>query len=87
MVVEPVEDLNIGAVGQGPVGEVGLPALVGLGCDEVVVRGAGPLPGFGDDQAREVQDAPDRGGRWSPVAEFDSGFLERGSTASRPPSR
>ena len=31
VVVEPVEDLDVGAVGQAPVGEVGLPALVGLG--------------------------------------------------------
>lgn len=31
MVIEPVEDLDVTAVGQGPVGEVGLPTLVGLG--------------------------------------------------------
>jgi hypothetical protein len=29
VVVEPGEDLGVGAVGEGPVGEVGLPALVG----------------------------------------------------------
>jgi hypothetical protein len=28
MVIEPVEDLDVAAVGQGPVGEVWLPALV-----------------------------------------------------------
>jgi hypothetical protein len=30
MVVDPVEDLDVGVIGQPPVGEVGLPALVGL---------------------------------------------------------
>ena len=30
VIVEPVEDFDVGAVGQGPVGEVGLPGLVGL---------------------------------------------------------
>ena len=30
MVVEPVDDFHAGAVGALPVGEVGLPALVGL---------------------------------------------------------
>lgn len=31
VVVEPVQDLHVGAVGEAPVGEVGLPGLVGLG--------------------------------------------------------
>ena len=30
VVVEPVEDLGVGAIGQGPMGEIGLPAFVGL---------------------------------------------------------
>ena len=31
-VIEPGDDLGVGALAQGPVGEVGLPGLVGLGC-------------------------------------------------------
>lgn len=63
VVVEPVEDLDIGAVGQPPVGEVGLPALVGLGGFELSVGGAGSFPRFGDDQAGLVEDPADCGGR------------------------
>ncbi len=47
VVIEPVEDLHVGAVGQVPMGEVGLPAFVGLcGC-EASVGGPWPLAGFG----------------------------------------
>ena len=34
MVVEPFEDLDVGALGEVPLGEFGLPALVGLGALE-----------------------------------------------------
>ena len=68
VVVEPVEDLDVGAVGEAPVGEVGLPALVGLGGVEAAVGGAGSFAWLGDDQAGGVQDAADRGGRRRPVA-------------------
>jgi hypothetical protein len=70
VVVEPVEDLRVGAVGQAPVGEVRLPALVGLGCLEASVGGAGAFAGFGLDQAGGVQDASDGGGRRCGVTAF-----------------
>ena len=63
VVVEPVDDLRAGAAGQRPVGEVGLPALVGHGRFEPEVGGAGPLAGLGGDQAGGVQDPADRRGR------------------------
>ncbi len=63
VVVEPVQDLDVGAVGEAPVGEVGLPGLVGLRGFEPEVGRPGSLPWFRDDQAGGVQDASDRGGR------------------------
>ena len=63
VVVEPVDDLRAGAAGQRPVGEIGLPALVGQGRFEPEVGGAGPLAGLGGDQAGGVQDPADRRGR------------------------
>jgi len=66
VIVEPVEDLDVGAVAKAPVGEVGLPALVGLGGEEALVGGPGSFPGFGGDQPGGVQDPADgRGRRWS----------------------
>ena len=41
VVVEPVEDLDVGAVGEAPVGEVGLPELVRLVRLEADYRGRG----------------------------------------------
>ena len=41
VVVEPVQDLDVGAIGEAPVGEVRLPGLVGLGGFEPDVGGAG----------------------------------------------
>jgi len=70
VVVEPVEDFYVGAVGQVPVGEVGLPAFVGLGGLEPVVGGARSLSGLGDDQGSGVQDAADGRGRGCAVALF-----------------
>lgn len=61
VVVEPVEDLHVGAVGQAPVGEVGLPALVGLGGFEAPIGGAGSFPWFGNNEVSAVQDPADRG--------------------------
>jgi hypothetical protein len=63
VVVEPVDDLRVGAAGQGPVGEIGLPALAGLGGGEAQAGGAGPLTGLRGDQAGGVQDPADRRGR------------------------
>jgi hypothetical protein len=62
VIIEPVEYLDVAAVGQVPVGEVRLPALVGLGCLEAVVGAARPLLRLGCDQAGSVQDPSDRGG-------------------------
>jgi hypothetical protein len=57
VVVEPVEDLGVGAVGQSPVGEVGLPAFVGLFGGEANVGAFGALAWLGVDQAVVMQDA------------------------------
>jgi hypothetical protein len=38
-----VEDLDVAAIGEGPVGDVGLPALVGLGGFEADVAALGSL--------------------------------------------
>ena len=60
MVVDEVQDLHTGAVGQGPVGEVGLPHLIGLGGGEAALRGMGPLMRFRDHGACGAQDPVDR---------------------------
>lgn len=62
VVVEPVQDLDVGAVAQVPVGEVGLPGLVresGFETDERVLR---PFAGFRSDEAGVMQDASNCGG-------------------------
>ena len=63
VVVEPRADLDLGPVGQAPVGDVGLPQLVGRRGLEAEPRAARPLARLGDDQARRVEDAPDGRGR------------------------
>ena len=68
VVIEPVDDLHTGAVGELPVGEVGLPAFVGLVGLESAVGAFGPLLRFGGDQAGGGEDAADRGERWWPQA-------------------
>jgi hypothetical protein len=50
VVVDPAEDLDVDAVGEAPVGEVGLPGLVGLLGLEADVGRAGLLAGFGHDE-------------------------------------
>ena len=55
VVIEPAEDLHMGAVGQPPVGEVGLPALIGLLGGEPDVGGFGPLLRGGGDQTGRAQ--------------------------------
>ncbi len=60
VVVEPGQDLDLGAVGEGPVGEVGLPALVGQVGFEVEVGGLWPFLRLGLDEAGAFQSAPDR---------------------------
>ena len=68
VVIEPVQDLDIGAIGERPVGEVGLPALVGLGRCEAAVGGPWSFAGLGNDEPGGVQDASDGRGRGRPVA-------------------
>jgi hypothetical protein len=70
VVVEDVQDLHIGAAGQAPVGDVGLPAFVGLLGGEAGVGGFGPLVRLRGDEPAGGQDAPDRAhrGRLSLVA-------------------
>ncbi len=63
MVVEPVQDLDLGPVGQAPVGEVGLPQLVGRGGLEPDPGAARALTRLGDDEPCRVEDAPDGRGR------------------------
>ena len=49
VVVEPVEDLDVGAIGKPPVGEVGLPAFIWLLGGKADVGGLRPfLRGRGD---------------------------------------
>ena len=62
MVVEPVEDFGVAAVGQCPMGEVGLPAFIGLFGGEAAIGAAGPFTGLWGDQAVVMQDAADRRG-------------------------
>ncbi len=63
VVVEPVADLGIGAVGQRPVGDVGLPPFVGLGGLEPDVAALGALVRLRGDEAAGGEDPPDGGDR------------------------
>ena len=68
MVVDKVQDLDRGAVGQVPVGGVGLPAFVGQRGLEADEGGARSLVGLWGDQAMPTEDAPNgaaRGRRFS----------------------
>lgn len=69
MVIQPAQDLGVGAIGQGPVGEIGLPALVGLVGLEPAQAAVGTLSGFRGDQAGVGEDPADcRGRGWSRVS-------------------
>lgn len=63
MVIEEVQDLGVRAVGQGPVGEVGLPGFVRLVRFEAVQRGFRALLRFRGDQPVAVQDPANCGSR------------------------
>ena len=65
VVVEPVEDFGISAISQSPVGEIGLPALVGLVGGKAAVGAFRAFAWLRGDQAVMAQDAADgRGGRY-----------------------
>ena len=57
VVVEPVQDLGVGAICQRPVGEVRLSAFVGLGCFEPFQGTLGPFLRLRRHQAGVGQDA------------------------------
>ena len=63
VIIEPVQDLDIGPVRQAPVDEVRLPHLVRLRHLKPRVGGPWALSGLRGDQPDPVQDPPDRGGR------------------------
>ncbi len=73
VVVDEVEDLGGRSVGEAPVGDVGLPALVGQVGFEAFPAGAGPLLGLWGDEAAAFQDAPDGGDsrRLAPTSSSD----------------
>jgi hypothetical protein len=60
VVVDDVADLDAGAVGEGPVSDVGLPAFVGLFGGEADEGALGPLVGLRGDEPAGSQDPPDR---------------------------
>ncbi|MDF2745952.1 MAG: hypothetical protein K0S98_236 [Propionibacteriaceae bacterium] len=62
VVVEPVDDLHAGAVGYLPVGEIRLPALVGLVGLESTIGAFGSLLRFRADQPRGGENTTDGGG-------------------------
>ena len=62
VVVDPVQDLDVGPVGEDPVGSVGLPALVGHRGFEPDERAPRSLLGLRGDEAPAGQDPPDRRG-------------------------
>jgi hypothetical protein len=59
MVVDEVQHLDVAAVGQRPVGGVGLPALVGQLGAETYIGAPGPFLGLGDDKTSPGQHPPD----------------------------
>ena len=63
VIVEPGADLDLAPVGQAPVGEIGLPDLVGRGGLEPDPGTARALARLGHDETGGVQDPPDRRAR------------------------
>jgi hypothetical protein len=66
VIIEPVEDLDVAAVGQGPVGEIGLPAFIGLLGLETDVGAFGPFTRLRGDQDVVVRGAGCAGSSTSP---------------------
>jgi hypothetical protein len=60
VVVDDVEDLDEGPVGDADMGHVGLPAFVGEIGDEADIGAARPFVWLGSDEPSSVEDAPDR---------------------------
>jgi len=60
VVVDLVQDLDLGPIAEGPVGDVELPAFVGLIGLEADVGALGALVGLGGDEPAPGQDPPDR---------------------------
>jgi len=63
VVVEDVEDLHLAPAGQSPVGDVGLPAFVGLGRFEPHEAALGSFVRLRGHEPAGGQDPPDRGDR------------------------
>jgi hypothetical protein len=63
VVVEPGQDFGVGRVGEPPVGEVGLPAFVGLVGSQTDVGGLGTFRRCWGDQSGCGEVAADRGDR------------------------
>ena len=63
MVVNEVQDLDLAAIGQMPLGGVRLPAFVGQAGPEADEGGARPLVRLRGDQAATTEDSPDGGAR------------------------
>jgi hypothetical protein len=73
VIVEPVQDLHAAAISQRPVGEIGLPAFVGLISGEAAVGAFRAFTWLRGDQGVVVQDAPNRrcrGHRQAPLGQM-----------------
>jgi len=72
VIVDLIEDLDVGAIGESPVGGVELPTLVGLLRLEANERALRALVRLGSDEPALGQDPPDRGdGRNATTAPFE----------------
>gem|GEM_PF-4619623 len=69
MIVDEIEDLNTSAVAQLPMGEIGLPGFIRLGCFKADIGRAGTFAWLGLDEAIAGENLPD-GGDGRGAAEF-----------------
>jgi hypothetical protein len=63
VVIDQVQDLDLGAVGQVPEGKVALPELIGEVRLKPIEGCLGTLVGLGDDEPLALEDTPDAGAR------------------------